>query len=173
MGRRLRALRDSEVAAQSIGLNPILLRCVAFALSAVFAGVAGGVYAAMSGFISPESFPFFESILFLLVVMIGGADTLLGPVIGAVVVVLLPEIFSSLAEYRLLFVGILLLVVLRVAPRGIVGSVASRLRPGRPVRAGSGRRRRAGPARRAGSPGGRSRSRTCRSPSAGSRRCRG
>ncbi|ESR23727.1 branched-chain amino acid ABC transporter ATP-binding protein/permease [Lutibaculum baratangense] len=123
-GKALRALRDSEVAAQSIGLNPVLLRCVAFALSAVFAGVAGGVYAAMSGFISPESFPFFESILFLLVVMIGGADTLLGPVVGAIVVVLLPELFSSLAEYRLLFVGLLLLVVLRVAPRGIVGGLS-------------------------------------------------
>ncbi|MEW5420936.1 ATP-binding cassette domain-containing protein [Amorphus sp. 3PC139-8] len=131
-GKALRALRDSEVAAQSIGLNPIRLRCVAFALSAVFAGIAGGVYGTMSGFISPESFPFFESILFLLVVMIGGADTILGPVIGAVIVVLLPEVFSSLAEYRLLFVGILLLVVLRLAPRGIVGSVLARWRRYRP-----------------------------------------
>lgn len=132
-GQALRALRDSEVAAQSIGLNPILLRCVAFALSAVFAGVAGGVYGTMSGFISPESFPFFESILFLLVVMIGGADTILGPVIGAVIIVLLPEVFSSLAEYRLLFVGILLLVVLRLAPRGIVGSVIGRFVRKRPA----------------------------------------
>ncbi|WP_018698256.1 branched-chain amino acid ABC transporter ATP-binding protein/permease [Amorphus coralli] len=131
-GKALRALRDSEVAAQSIGLNPILLRCVAFALSAVFAGVAGGVYGTMSGFISPESFPFFESILFLLVVMIGGADTILGPVIGAVIIVLLPEAFSSLAEYQLLFVGVLLLVVLRLAPRGIVGSVLAQWRRFRP-----------------------------------------
>ncbi|MDQ0314473.1 branched-chain amino acid ABC transporter ATP-binding protein/permease [Amorphus orientalis] len=131
-GKALRALRDSEVAAQSIGLNPVLLRCVAFALSAVFAGIAGGVYGTMSGFISPESFPFFESILFLLVVMIGGADTILGPVIGAIIVVLLPEVFASLAEYRLLFVGILLLVVLRLAPRGIVGSVLARWRRSQP-----------------------------------------
>jgi ABC-type branched-subunit amino acid transport system ATPase component/ABC-type branched-subunit amino acid transport system permease subunit len=123
-GKALRALRDSEVAAQSIGLNPVVLRCVAFSLSAVFAGVAGGVFASMSGFISPESFPFFESILFLLVVMIGGADTIIGPLVGAVIVVLLPELLSSLAEYRLLFVGLLLLVVLRIAPRGIVGSLA-------------------------------------------------
>ncbi|MCB1883201.1 MAG: ATP-binding cassette domain-containing protein [Geminicoccaceae bacterium] len=124
-GKALRALRDSEIAAQSIGLNPVWLRCVAFALSAVFAGVAGGVFAAMSGFISPESFPFFESILFLLVVVIGGADTVLGPLVGAAIVVLLPEALSSLAEYRLLFVGLLLLVVLRLAPRGIVGGLSS------------------------------------------------
>ncbi|NDV86528.1 ATP-binding cassette domain-containing protein [Aurantimonas aggregata] len=122
-GTALRALRDSEVAAGSIGLDPVRLRCVAFALSAAFAGIAGGVYAVLSGFISPESFPFFESILFLLVVMIGGADTILGPLIGAIVVILLPEVFSALAEYRLLVVGLLLLVVLRLAPRGIVGGL--------------------------------------------------
>ncbi|ORE96363.1 inner-membrane translocator ABC transporter [Stappia sp. 22II-S9-Z10] len=126
-GKALRALRDSEVAAQSIGFNPVLLRCAAFAISAVFAGLAGGVYAAMSGFISPESFPFFESIMFLLVVMIGGADTILGPVIGAFLIVLLPEAFSWLAEYRLLLVAALLLVVLRLAPGGIVGAVTGLL----------------------------------------------
>ena len=75
----------------------------------------------MSDFISPESFPFFQSILFLLVVMIGGADRVLGPLVGALVVVLLPELLSWLAQYRLLFVGLLLLIVLRLAPDGFVG----------------------------------------------------
>jgi ABC-type branched-subunit amino acid transport system ATPase component len=77
----------------------------------------------MSDFISPESFPFFQSILFLLVVMIGGADRMLGPLVGALVVVLVPELLSWLAQYRLLFVGLLLLVVLRLAPDGFVGLV--------------------------------------------------
>lgn len=125
-GKAMRAIRDSEIAGQSIGLDPIRLRASAFALSAVAAGLAGAVFAIMSSFISPESFPFFDSILFLLVVMIGGADTLLGPIIGAVVVVLLPEMLSWLAEYRLLFVGALLLAVLRLAPEGVVG-LSSRL----------------------------------------------
>ncbi len=120
-GKAMRAIRDSEVAGQSIGLDPVLIRTVAFVLSAVLAGLAGAVFASMSSFISPESFPFFQSILFLLVVMIGGADKVLGPVLGAVVVVLLPEILSFLAGYRLLFVGALLLLVLRLAPDGIVG----------------------------------------------------
>jgi branched-chain amino acid transport system ATP-binding protein len=120
-GKAMRAIRDSEVAGQSLGLDPVLIRTSAFALSAVIAGIAGGIFAAMSGFISPESFPFFQSILFLLVVMIGGADRVLGPLLGAVVVVLLPELLAFLAEYRLLFVGGLLLVVLRLAPGGIVG----------------------------------------------------
>ena len=122
-GKSMRAIRDSEVAGQSLGLDPMVIRTTAFALSALIAGISGGVFASMSSFISPESFPFFQSILFLLVVMIGGADKTLGPLLGALVIVLLPEFLSALAEYRLLFVGVLLLVVLRLAPEGIVGLV--------------------------------------------------
>lgn len=123
-GKAMRAVRDSETASLSIGLNPTLIRTTAFALSAVAAGVAGGVFASMTNFISPESFPFFQSILFLLVVMIGGAERVVGPVVGAIVVVLLPEVLSSLAQYRLLFVGVLMLVVLWLAPTGLVGLVS-------------------------------------------------
>ncbi len=123
-GKAMRAIRDSEIAGQSIGLAPVPLRAAAFALSAVAAGIAGAVFASMTNFISPESFPFFDSILFLLVVMIGGADTVLGPLLGAIIVVLVPEALAGLAEYRLLFVGLLLLIVLRLAPEGIVGLVA-------------------------------------------------
>jgi branched-chain amino acid transport system ATP-binding protein len=120
-GQAMRAVRDSEIASRSIGLDPTPIRATAFAISAIAAGVAGGMFASMTSFISPESFPFFQSILFLLVVMIGGADRLLGPLVGALVVVLLPEILSFLAQYRLLFVGLLLLLVLRLAPGGFVG----------------------------------------------------
>ncbi len=123
-GMAMRAVKDSEIAAQSLGLNLIVVRTIAFTLSAVFAGLAGAVFASMTNFISPESFPFFQSILFLLVVMIGGSGTVLGPLVGAIVVVLLPEFLSFLAGYRLLFVGALLLVVLRIAPEGVVGTVA-------------------------------------------------
>jgi branched-chain amino acid transport system ATP-binding protein len=123
-GTAMRAVRDCEVASQSIGLDPTVIRTVAFAISAAVTGLAGGMFAAMSDFISPESFPFFQSILFLLVVMIGGADRVLGPLVGAIIVVLLPELLSWLAQYRLLFVGLLLLVVLRLAPGGLVGMAA-------------------------------------------------
>ncbi|MET0537498.1 MAG: branched-chain amino acid ABC transporter ATP-binding protein/permease [Xanthobacteraceae bacterium] len=123
-GHAMRAVRDSETASLSIGLDPTMLRTTAFAVSAIAAGIAGGVFAALNNFISPESFLFFQSILFLLVVMLGGADTVLGPLIGAVVVVLVPELLSFLAGYRLLFVGLLMLLVLRLAPTGIVGLLA-------------------------------------------------
>jgi branched-chain amino acid transport system ATP-binding protein len=135
-GKAMRAVRDSEVASQSIGLDPTVIRTVAFAISAAVTGFAGGIFAAMSDFISPESFPFFQSILFLLVVMVGGADRVLGPLVGALIVVLLPELLSWLAQYRLLFVGLLLLVVLRLAPDGFVGVIGRFLaRPdkGRPA----------------------------------------
>jgi branched-chain amino acid transport system ATP-binding protein len=131
-GSAMRAVRDSESASISIGLDPTLVRTTAFAISAVAAGIAGGVYASLSNFISPESFPFFQSIVFLLVVMLGGADRVLGPLIGACIVVLLPELLATLGQYRLLFVGLLMLAVLRLAPTGVVGLFA-RLLP-TPVR---------------------------------------
>jgi len=124
-GNAMRAVRDSESASVSIGLDPTLVRTAAFGISAVAAGLAGGVYASISNFISPESFPFFQSILFLLVVMLGGADRVLGPIVGALVVVLLPELLATLGQYRLLFVGVLMLAVLRLAPTGLVGLIAS------------------------------------------------
>ena len=123
-GNAMRAVRDAETASVSIGLDPTLMRTTAFGISAAVTGIAGGVYASISNFISPESFPFFQSILFLLVVMLGGADRVLGPLIGACIVVLLPELLATFGQYRLLFVGVLMLAVLRLAPVGLVGVIA-------------------------------------------------
>ena len=131
-GLAMRAVRDSEVAGQSLGLNPVMIRAAAFGLSAVAAGLAGGLYAPITAFVSPSSFSFFQSILFLLVVIIGGSGTVFGPLVGAVIVVLLPEFLSDFAEYRLLFFGGLLLVVMWLAPSGIVGAVMARLRKAGP-----------------------------------------
>jgi len=127
-GLAMRAVRDSEIAGQSLGLNPVMIRSVAFGLSAMAAGLAGGLFSPITAFVSPSSFSFFQSILFLLVVIIGGSGTTLGPLVGAVVVVLLPEFLSDFAEYRLLFFGALLLVVMWLAPAGIVGAITSRFR---------------------------------------------
>jgi branched-chain amino acid transport system ATP-binding protein len=120
-GAAMRAVRDSETAAESVGLNPLLIKTTAFAVSALCAGAAGALFAPLSGMITPHTFGFSQSILFVLVLMLGGTGTVLGPLAGALVVGLLPELLSSLEEYRLLFFGALLLVVLWVAPTGIVG----------------------------------------------------
>ena len=123
-GRAMVAVRDAEIAARSIGLNPVSVKAAAFMLSAVFAGAAGGIFAWLLAFVAPDSFPFSQSILFLLACVVGGAGWVLGPAVGAVVTVVLPELLSNLAEYRLLFFGALLLVVLWLAPEGILGTVA-------------------------------------------------
>lgn len=120
-GIAMRAVRDSETASESIGIHPLVVKTVAFSLSALLAGAAGALYAPLSGFVTPNSFGFIQSILFVLVVMIGGSGSLAGPIIGALIVGLLPELLSSLEEYRLLFFGMLLLVVLWAAPEGMVG----------------------------------------------------
>jgi ABC-type branched-subunit amino acid transport system ATPase component/ABC-type branched-subunit amino acid transport system permease subunit len=120
-GAAMRAVRDAETAAESIGLNPLALKTVAFAVSAAVAAAAGSLFAPLSGFVTPHTFNFLQSILFVLVVMLGGAGSVAGPLVGAVIVGLLPELLSSLEAYRLLFFGGLLLVVLWVAPDGVAG----------------------------------------------------
>ena len=120
-GAAMRAVRDTQSAAESIGLDPLAIRTAAFAVSAVCAGAAGGLFAPLSGMVTPHTFGFGQSILFVLVVMIGGAGSVAGPLLGALVVGVLPELLSSLEDYRLLFFGALLLVVLWIAPDGMAG----------------------------------------------------
>ncbi|CAM3594408.1 ABC transporter domain-containing protein [Bordetella sputigena] len=136
-GAAMRAIMDSETAAESIGLNPLVIKTVAFALSAALAGLAGGLFAPLSGFVTPDTFSFMQSILFVLVVVIGGAGTVAGPIAGAVIVGILPELLASLESYRLLFFGALLLVVLWLAPEGVVGLAGGWLSARRRTRAGS------------------------------------
>jgi len=123
-GKAMLAVRDSETAARAIGINAVVIKTAAFALSAVFTGLAGGIFAPLLMFVAPDSFPFSQSILFLLAVIVGGTGWVLGPALGAVISVVLPELLAGLAEYRLLFFGALLLVVLWLAPTGVIGTLA-------------------------------------------------
>ncbi|GEL39886.1 ABC transporter ATP-binding protein [Methylorubrum extorquens] len=124
LGQALRAVRDADVAAASLGFDPVRVKTAAFAISAALTGLAGAVLPPLMLFIAPSSFPFTQSILFVLAVVVGGAGTVLGPLFGALVTVLLPEALAGLAEYRLLFFGLTTLVVLWLVPAGIVGSLA-------------------------------------------------
>ena len=126
-GYAMRAVRDAETAAAGLGLHTVAIRWAAFVVSAAYAGVAGGLFTPLTGFVSPEAFPLITSIIFVLVVMAGGQGTVAGPLVGAVVVVLLPETLSFLAEYRLLLFGALLFTVLLIAPGGVVGALGARL----------------------------------------------
>lgn len=127
-GYAMRAARDSEVASRSVGIDLVSVRTVAFMGSAGMMAIAGALFAPLQGYISPSSFPFIQSILLLFAVMIGGAGSAIGPIIGALLVVLLPELLSDLAEYRLLVFGLLLFAVLRIAPEGVAGLLDTLIR---------------------------------------------
>jgi branched-chain amino acid transport system ATP-binding protein len=129
LGLAMQAFASAPAAARGVGIDAVPVRTAAFVLAAVAAGLAGGLQAALTGFIAPSSFPFSQSILFLLVVVVGGAGRTLGPLIGSAVVVLLPELLAGLAEYRLLVFGAGLLIVLWVAPGGIAGALARLVMP--------------------------------------------
>jgi ABC-type branched-subunit amino acid transport system ATPase component/ABC-type branched-subunit amino acid transport system permease subunit len=137
LGLAMQATASAPAAARSIGIGPLPVRTAAFVLAASAAGLAGGLQAALTGFIAPSSFPFSQSILFLLVVVLGGAGRTLGPLVGSAIVVLMPELLASLAEFRLLFFGGGLLIVLWLAPGGIAGVLSRFAKRGRPACNGS------------------------------------
>ena len=120
-GRALVAVRESEIAAESLGLNAYWIRTVAFTLGAAFAGAGGCLYAFLAGFVSPDSFTMQASILFLLVILFGGLGHVLGPVVGSVVLIVLPELLHRLSDYRLVMYGLLLLASIYFLPNGVVG----------------------------------------------------
>ncbi|HTO12205.1 MAG TPA: branched-chain amino acid ABC transporter ATP-binding protein/permease [Candidatus Binatia bacterium] len=125
-GRALVAVRDSELAAESLGLFAYRVRTTAFTLSAAFAGAGGALFAFLNGYLSPDSFTLQTSILFLLTVLFGGLGTVAGPLVGAVALVLLPELMHQFVEYRLILYGSLLLLSVYFLPRGVVGALARR-----------------------------------------------
>jgi branched-chain amino acid transport system permease protein len=128
-GRALRAVRDDEVAAVALGKSPRYLRSIAVIIGSATAGIAGMLYASYVGFIDPGSFTVDESLLLLSMVIVGGTGNLKGPVVGAILLVLLPEAMRFLAipaaasgHVRLALYGLMLVVLMRVKPEGLVGS---------------------------------------------------
>lgn len=127
-GRVLRAIREDEVFTQSLGKNVSLHKFTAFVTAAVCAGLAGGLYSHYVTFIDPTSFTVLESILVLSMVIVGGAGTFWGPVIGAVVLVAIPEVLrfaglptSMAANIRQITYGTLLVVFMIFRPHGLLG----------------------------------------------------
>lgn len=120
-GMRLRAVKHSEIAVASVGIDVYRLKVVVFVISAAFAGFGGTLFAHQQNYISPDNFQFFSSVFFLLAVLFGGAGTMLGPIIGAAVLMMLPEMLHDLEKYRLIVYGALILVTLYFLPRGVMG----------------------------------------------------
>jgi ABC-type branched-subunit amino acid transport system ATPase component/ABC-type branched-subunit amino acid transport system permease subunit len=123
-GMRIRAVKHSEIALASVGIDVYWLKVTVFVISAAFAGFGGTLFAHQQNYISPDNFQFFSSVFFLLAVLFGGAGTLLGPVIGAAVLTLLPEMLHDFDKYRLIVFATLILLTLYVLPNGVMGMVA-------------------------------------------------
>lgn len=125
-GRRWTAVRDDQVLTASVGIDIAARKRNAFVLTSVLASVTGVLYAHWLGYVTPSSFTFAHASFDpLAMVMIGGGGTVSGPLVGAVVVAGLPEIFRDLAEYSVLLYGVVLLLVVLLAPRGVVGLLRS------------------------------------------------
>jgi branched-chain amino acid transport system permease protein len=124
VGRALNALRQSEVAATVLGVNPLHYKTLAFALSAFLGGIGGGLHALLTTFLSPETFGIIESIFFLVVIVVGGVDRVSGAVLGAALLVLLPETLGAFKHYQALVYGALLLTFIVYVPRGLSGLTA-------------------------------------------------
>ena len=107
LGLRIRAMKHSEIAVASVGINVYRLKVLVFVISAAFAGFGGTLFAHQQNYISPDNFQFFSSVFFLLAVLFGGAGTLMGPVIGAAVLTLLPEMLHDFDKFRLIVYGVL------------------------------------------------------------------
>ena len=127
-GRVLHAIREDEVYAQALGKNTLRFKVTAFAVSAALAASAGSLYAHYITYIDPTSFTVMESILVISMVIIGGAGSPWGPLVGAVVLVTLPEALrfvgfpsSVAANLRQIVYGALLVIMMMFRPRGLVG----------------------------------------------------
>jgi len=127
-GRVLRSIREDEIAAETLGKNTVKHKLLVFVIGAFFAGIAGSLYAHYITFIDPSSFTVMESITILLMVIFGGMGTISGSVVGAVVLVVFPELLRFLgmpssiaAPMRQMIYGLLLVVLMIKRPQGIMG----------------------------------------------------
>jgi branched-chain amino acid transport system permease protein len=126
VGRMWEATREDEDAAEIMGVPTFKFKLLAFASGAFIGGLAGALFAAKAGYINPTSFPASLSILFVAAVVIGGSGNRWGAIIGAVIVAYLPERFRELEDFRLLFFGIALVVIVSFRPQGIFPAYSPR-----------------------------------------------
>ncbi|MBV8765815.1 MAG: branched-chain amino acid ABC transporter permease [Hyphomicrobiales bacterium] len=123
LGRAWMAVRDDEDVAQALGINLVKVKLLAYGLGAAFAGLAGSIFAVMLTSIYPSSFQLLISINVLALIIVGGMGSLPGVVVGAIALVGLPELLREFGEYRYLFYGAALIIMMRIKPEGLWPSV--------------------------------------------------
>jgi branched-chain amino acid transport system permease protein len=124
MGRALRAVHGSEVAAEVVGVDTARFKVMVFVLSAVFASVAGSLFAHYAGLITPAKADFFKSIELVTMVVFGGMASTFGAVVGAVVLTLLPQALTVFQDYQQIVLGAILMATMVFMPKGLLPTLA-------------------------------------------------
>lgn len=122
IGRAWVAIREDEDAARAMGIDTFKFKIINLLYGTFWAGIAGGFFAYFSGYISADSFVLDESFAILAMVLVGGKGTLLGPIVGAVILTILPEMVREIARYRLVIFGLAILIMVHYRPQGIAGA---------------------------------------------------
>ncbi len=120
IGRAWEAIREDETAAELMGVNTFMLKLLAYAMGALFGGLAGAFFAARMRFVSPESFTFIESATVLAMVVLGGMASIPGIILGALALIVLPEAFREFELYRMLALGGAMVLMMQFRPEGII-----------------------------------------------------
>ncbi len=121
IGRAWIAIREDEVAAEAMGINTFRMKLLAFVIASAVAGAVGVFFAAKLAFVSPESFTFFESVLILCMVVLGGMGSIPGIILGAFLLITLPEVFREFQDYRMIGFGVALVLMMIFRPQGLLG----------------------------------------------------
>lgn len=120
-GMAMLSVKEDDVAASAIGIYPRKYKLQAFVIGAVIAGIMGGFYAVYMSFISPSSFQYGESITMVSMVILGGMGSIAGPILGACILTVLPEVLRSFSEYRMIIYGAAMVIMMIYKPNGIWG----------------------------------------------------
>lgn len=123
LGKAFYALRENEIAAEACGINITRLKVLSFVLGAFLGGLGGGLYAHYMYYISPQDFDFMRSIEILNMVVLGGLGSIPGTILGATILTIAPEMLRIVAEYRMLFYGGLLVLLMVFRPNGLLGDI--------------------------------------------------
>ena len=136
IGRAFVAIRENPLASSSFGINTQKYKVLAFAIGAFYAGFAGALYAHLIRFVSPETFSLEQSVSFLTMVLLGGAGTFFGPLVGTVIILVLFEYLQVFGQAQMAVYGLIIICVLFFMPRGLVGKLDEVLARRREVRRG-------------------------------------
>ena len=119
-GRGFLAVRDDEIAGESMGVNTVRYKVIAFVIGSFFAGLAGGLYAHLRTTISPEGFNFLKSVDVVVMVILGGMGSTVGVVLAAIILTVLNEFLRDFEQYRMIVFSLLLIVMMIVRPQGLL-----------------------------------------------------